>query len=140
MSSSAIFWPVLGQVFLTLVMFIVLGARKAKAVKSGQVNRQQAALDNRVWPEDVIKVTNNVANQFEIPVLFYVLCIVLYSTNAAGTLSVVLAWAFVISRYVHADVHVGSNYVPVRLKLFMFGAITLLAMLVLAVWRLAAIG
>ena len=140
MSSSAIFWPVLGQVFLTLVMFIVLGARKAKAVKSGQVNRQQAALDNRVWPEDVIKVTNNVANQFEIPVLFYVLCIVLYSTNAAGTLSVVLAWAFVISRYVHAYVHVGSNYVPVRLKLFMFGAITLLAMLVLAVWRLAAIG
>ena len=72
MSSSYIFWPVLAQVFLTLAMFIFLGARKARAVKAGQVNRKQAALDNRVWPEDVLKVANNIANQFEVPVLFYV--------------------------------------------------------------------
>src|SRR5690606_3156098 len=102
MSSSHIFWPLLAQVFLTLVMFIVLGARKAKAVKSGKVNRQQAALDNRVWPEDVVKVSNNIANQFEIPVLFYVLCFVLYSINAAGSVAVFLAWLFVVSRYAHA--------------------------------------
>src|SRR5690554_8204107 len=47
MSSSHIFWPVLAQILLTLVMFIVLGARKAKAVKAGRVNRKEAALDNR---------------------------------------------------------------------------------------------
>src|SRR5690554_3774441 len=97
MSSSHIFWPVLAQVFLTLVMFIILGARKAGAVKAGKVNRQQAALDNRVWPENVVKVSNNIANQFEIPVLFYVLCFVLYSINAAGSVAVFLAWLFVRS-------------------------------------------
>src|SRR5690554_6380512 len=73
MSSSHIFWPVLAQILLTLVMFIVFGARKAKAVKAGRVNRKEAALDNRVWPEDVVKVSNNIANQFEYQVLFYVL-------------------------------------------------------------------
>jgi hypothetical protein len=52
MSYSHIFWPVSAQVFLTLAMFILLGARKARAVKAGQVNRQQAALDSRVWPYD----------------------------------------------------------------------------------------
>ena len=70
MNSSYIFWPVLAQVLLTLIMFIVLGARKAKAVKAGKIDRQQAALDSRVWPEDVVKVSNNIANQFEAPVLW----------------------------------------------------------------------
>lgn len=137
MSSSHIFWPVLAQVFLTLMMFIVLGVRKAKAVKASQVNRQQAALDNRVWPEDVVKVSNNIANQFETPVLFYVLCLVIYSIGAASTVAVVLAWLFAISRYVHAYVHVGSNYVPMRLRLFLVGCLVLLAMLILAAWKLA---
>ncbi len=137
MSPSHIFWPVLVQVFLTLVMFIVLGARKAKAVKTGKVNRQQAALDNRVWPENVIKVSNNIANQFEVPVLFYVLCFVIFSTQITSILPVVLAWLFTLSRYAHAYVHVGSNYVPLRLGLFMFGCLVLLAMLLLAVWKLA---
>lgn len=137
MSPSHIFWPVLAQVFLTLIMFIVLGARKAKVVKTGKVNRQQAALDNRVWPENVVKVSNNIANQFEVPVLFYVLCFVIFSTQITGILPVVLAWLFTLSRYAHAYVHVGSNYVPLRLGLFMFGCLVLLAMLLLAVWKLA---
>ena len=137
MIPSHIFWPVLAQVFLTLVMFIVLGARKAKVVKTGKVNRQQAALDNRVWPENVVKVSNNIANQFEVPVLFYVLCFVIFSTQITGILPVVLAWLFTLSRYAHAYVHVGSNYVPLRLGLFMFGCLVLLAMLLLAVWKLA---
>ncbi len=60
MNSSDVFWPVLAQIFLTLAMFIMLGVRKAKAVKAGKVNRQQAALDNRVWPEDVVNFSNNI--------------------------------------------------------------------------------
>jgi hypothetical protein len=138
MSSNHIFWPVLAQVLLTLVMFIVLGARKAKAIKAGKVNREQAALDNRVWPEYVVKVSNNIANQFEVPMLFYILCVVLYSINAAGTVAIVLAWLFVASRYAHAWVHVGSNYVPVRMPLFMVGCVVLLSMLAVAALKLAA--
>ncbi len=138
MSSNHIFWPVLAQVLLTLVMFIVLGARKAKAIKAGKVNREQAALDNRVWPEYVVKVSNNIANQFEVPMLFYILCVVLFSINAAGTVAIVLAWLFVASRYAHAWVHVGSNYVPVRMRLFMVGCVVLLSMLAVAALKLAA--
>lgn len=137
MGSSQIFWPVLAQVFLTIAMYLVLGARKAKAVKAGLVNRQEAALDNRVWPDDVRKVSNNIANQFESPILFYVLCLVLFSVNAAGSLAVALAWAWALSRYAHAWVHVTSNHVPLRLGFFLFGVVMLLAMLVLATWRLA---
>lgn len=139
MNSNYILWPVLAQVFLTLIMLIVLGARKTKAVKAGEVDRQQAALNNRVWPQDVVKVSNNIANQFEIPVLFYVLCLVLYSMNAVGMVAIVLAWLFALSRFAHAYVHIGSNYVPMRLRFFLLGCFVLIAMLILVAWKLVAI-
>jgi hypothetical protein len=138
MSSNHIFWPILAQVLLTLIMFIVLGMRKAKAVHAGKVDRKQAALDNRVWPDDVVKVSNNIANQFEAPVLFYILCLVIYSIDAAGTVAIVLAWLFALSRCAHAYVHVGSNCVPMRLRLFLVGCLVLLAMLILVAWKLAS--
>jgi len=137
MNSSHIFWPVLAQIFLTLTMLILLGVRKTMAVKAGEVNRQQAALNNRVWPEDVVKVSNNIANQFEVPVLFYVLCLLLYSINAAGMVAIVLAWMFTMSRFAHAYVHIGSNFVPMRLRLFLVGCLVVIAMLILVAWELA---
>lgn len=133
MSNSSVFWPVLAQVFLTLVMFILMGARKSRAVKAGQVDRQATALDNRKWPEEVVKVSNNIANQFEVPVLFYVLCLVLYSLDAVGVVALVLAWLFALSRYAHAVAHVGANYVPVRMRLFIVGVVAVLGLFVLAV-------
>lgn len=136
MHSYLIIWPVLAQVFLTLTMFIVLGVRKAKAIKANAVDRQQAATNNQVWPEDVVKVSNNIANQFEVPVLFYVLCLVLYSVDAVGVVAIVLAWTFTLSRIAHAYVHIGANYVPMRLRLFMLGCFVLIGMLVLVVWKL----
>jgi len=138
MKSVQIFWPVLAQVILTIAMFIVLGARKAQAVKTGLVNRKEAALDNRAWPTDVIKVSNNIANQFETPILFYVLCVVLYISGGAGVAAIALAWAYALSRYAHAFVHVGSNFVPTRLRIFLFGCLVLLAMTLLAGFELAS--
>ena len=136
MNASHIFLPVLAQVFLTLIMFFVLGARRFKAAKAGTVNRRQALLDKQAWPDDVIKVSNNITNQFETPVLFYVLCLVIYNANLAGMAAIALAWLYVASRYAHAYVHAGSNYVPARLGLFLFGCLVLLAMFVLVTWKL----
>mgnify|MGYP003662907757 CR=1 FL=1 len=137
MNSSYIFWPVLAQVLLTLIVFVVLGVRKAKAVKAGEVNRKAAALNNREWPEDVVKVSNNIANQFEFPVLFYVLCLVLHNINAVGMAALVLAWLFALSRFAHAYVHIGSNYVPMRMRLFLVGCLILIGMLILVASELA---
>jgi hypothetical protein len=139
MNVNHIFWPVLAQIFLTLIMYIVLGVRKAKAVEAREFNRQLAALNNKVWPKDVVKVSNNIANQFEIPVLFYVLCLVLYSINAAGMIAILLAWLFVLSRFAHAYVHIGSNYVQMRLRLFLVGCFVLIAILIQVAWELALV-
>lgn len=136
MNSTYILWPVLAQVLLTLMMFTVLGVRKAKAVKAGAIDREQTALNNRAWTQDVVKVSNNIANQFEFPVLFYILCLMLYMTNTVDLTAIALAWAFTLSRYAHAYVHIGSNTVPLRLRLFLVGCLVLIAMFLLVAWKL----
>lgn len=136
MNADLILWPVVIQVLLTLGMYVLLGNRKAAAVKAGQVDRKQAALDNKAWPEPIVLVSNNIANQFELPVLFYTLCLLLHSSDQVGGMALVLAWVFVLSRLAHAYVHVTSNYVPHRLGLFMVGVVSVLLMTFIAAWGL----
>ncbi len=137
MHPNHILWPVLAQVLLTIIMYVVLALRKARAVRSGNVNRQAIALDNKAWPVDVIKVSNNVANQFESPVLFYVICLVLFSLNGVSVVVLALAWVYVLSRYVHAYVHVNANSVRVRFSVFLLSMAVLVMLVVAAVWELA---
>jgi hypothetical protein len=129
-----IFLPVLGQVFLTLVLYIALAVAKTRAIKSGQVDLDRRALHGDAWPESVLKINNNIRSQFEVPVLFYVVSIVLWLLGAAGLFAQSLAWLFLTSRVAHAYIHTGSNYIPTRLAVFKFGCLVVLLMLALAVW------
>ncbi len=57
------------------------------------------------------------SNQFELPVLFYVLTILSIITHHADLVFVVLAWIFVIFRVLQAYVHVTSNNVALARRL-----------------------
>jgi hypothetical protein len=70
-------------------------------------------------------------------VLFYIVCGVLWALEAVGILALVAAWLFVLSRVAHAWVHLTSNYVPHRRRLFTVGWWILLFMVLLAGWQLA---
>lgn len=137
MNANLILWPMLVQVLLTLGMYVVLGKRKADAMKSGDFDHQQeAALDNKAWPKPIVLVSNNIANQFELPVLFYALCLLLHVGGLVGAFTLLLAWAFALSRLAHAYVHVTSNYVPHRLSLFLVGVACVLLMALVALMGL----
>ena len=136
MDSQHIFFPMLAQIGLTLGMYITLALRKSKALKANALNIKDAALDNKAWPDSVVKVSNNIANQFESPVLFYALCLILFAINGVTLLSVALAWAFIALRYLHARIHIGSNHVPKRLWVFVMSQAVLLSMTALAGWQL----
>lgn len=132
MDKNTIFLPVLMQVFLTILVYIGITQAKNRAIGEKNVDENRRALHKDAWPEYVLKFTNNLSNQFEAPVLFYVLCFVIWATESVGAVSITFAWLFSASRYVHAYVHTGSNYVPLRKRLFMFGVITLLGLFICA--------
>ena len=138
MDPKQIFWPVLVQILLTVVGFMLMGVQKAKAVKANDVDMTKTALNNDAWPEYVMKVTNNVRNQFQVPLLFYVICFVFYSINAVTTTVLYLAWAFVITRIIHAYIHMSSNYLPARFRVFTLGFVILVVMTIYAAKALMA--
>lgn len=139
MDPHLIYWPVLAQIAIPIAVLMLNGKRKAADVKAGKNDPKKSALNNTAWSEEVVMTSNNLANQAQLPVLFYVLCIILASINAVSGLILALAWLFVSSRILHAYAHVMGNNVPVRFRAFLFGALVLLLMFVLCVISLSSI-
>ena len=137
MSSQLIFAPILAHVALVFFLYLLLLKRKLKAVKTTEVDLKATALNCKAWPDDsVIKCSNNLDNQFQAPILFYVICAVLYGVQGVNQFTLFLAWTFVFSRYLHCSIHVGRNYVPHRMRVFACGIAVLVVMSAYAAYRL----
>ena len=132
MSQQLIFIPVLIQITLTLGLYILLGIAKSRALKLGDVNEDRRGLHDDAWPDSVLKINNCIRNQFETPVLFYVLVLLFAATGSVTPIVHTLVWLFVLSRLIHAYIHTGSNYVPLRRKVFTFGCLLLIILSIFA--------
>lgn len=128
MSQHAILLPVFLQVALIAGLMLRLAFLRVRAVKRGEVRRRVIAIDNSAWPDDIRKIGNSVNNQFQLPVLFLLVCVLLVATNRVDTVQVWLAWLFVASRLAHAWIHTGANDPVVRFYAFVTGFIALMAM------------
>jgi len=136
MARNLIFWPVLVMVLLTLLVYVRLIKVKIGEIRAGRVNLERRALHEDAWPESVLQINNNIRNQFELPVLFYVLCGILWALDTVGVVALAAAWGFVISRVVHAWVHLGSNIIKPRRLSFTVGWWILAFMVLLVAWQL----
>jgi hypothetical protein len=128
MSAEMILLPLFVEVILTFALLFWLGPLRAGDFSSGQVREEDIALRQPNWSTRALQVQYSFSNQFELPVLFYVLTILAYITHHAGLLFVVLAWVFVIFRLFQAYVHVTSNKVRLRGMFFGISALALAIM------------
>lgn len=122
-------WPLLAQVGFTIAILLVMGFYRRKALYQREVRLKDIALSGDAWPEKAKQAANNFSNQFETPVLFYVLGIMAIHVGATGWLMTALAWAFVVTRVLHAFVHIGSNDLRFRSGIFFVGCFVLMGML-----------
>src|SRR4051812_20995855 len=116
------------QVALTFGLMLWMLTARTGSIKRGDVKIRDIALGQSGWTEDATKVGNCVRNQFELPVLFYVLVALALILRKADLIFAVLAWLFVLARLVHAYIHTTSNHVPTRAQAFFVGAIILMIM------------
>lgn len=126
--SLALVYPVLAQLFLTFVVVAIAGRARLRAVRHKDVRIRDIALSGEAWPDVVKQRSNNMHNQYETPILFYVLCAVATYIGATGTWMAGLAWAYVVSRAAHSAVHMTTNRVSRRFLAFMFGFVVLILM------------
>jgi len=128
--------PLFVEVVLTFVLLFWLAPLRRGAFKSGTVRENDIALGQKAWPQHVQQIANCFDNQFQLPMLFYVLTILAIITRHADLLFVVMAWIFVLARLAHAFVHTTSNRVLVRGGLYGVGAFTLAIMWLIFIVRI----
>lgn len=131
MSLPAILLPVFVQIGLTYFLALWMAKERRDVLVRRELRWQDIALKQRPWPGRAQQIANAFQNQFEIPVLFYVLVAFAILTKKADFIFVVLEWIFVASRIAHAYVFTTSNYVPTRGLVYIVGTLGLLVMWVI---------
>jgi hypothetical protein len=140
-SDERILAPMLGMMVLTAVVWFVLYARRIPAMRKVGVPAQEYTTPDKgaaLLPEAVSYPSNNFKNLFELPVLFYGLCLYLFVTESAAAADVYAAWLFVGFRTVHSLIHCTVNIVIARFAAYCAAALALWFMLARAVLGLLA--
>ena len=123
---AALIQPIVALVLLTAIVGLLMAVYRNVAVIQGAASaryfRTYTADSPAEWVERPARAYMNL---LELPVLFYVVCLLMLVTGRFDSVQVSLAWVFVIARTVHAFIHIAFNYVPLRFAAFVAGVITL---------------
>jgi hypothetical protein len=135
-SPDAIFGPFLGMMLLTFVVWAVMYVRRLTFLHANKVDAQDLTTPGRgarIIPEKISYPAYNLINLFELPVVFYALCLYLYVAGRVDDTYVVAGWVFLALRVAHSIVHSTVNIVMIRFLVYMAGALTLWFMVLRAV-------
>ena len=128
MSVQMVLLPLFVQVFLTFALLMSMAMTRGQALKSGETRFKDIALRQPNWPARATAIGNCFANQFEVPVLFYVLIALALPLRHADLIIVMLSWVFVVTRFVHAGIFVSSNDLGRRSLAWFAGVLVLFVM------------
>jgi hypothetical protein len=128
MSVQMVLLPVFVLVGLTFVLLLWMAGARRGALVGGETKIRDIALGQPNWPSRATQIGNCYANQFELPLLFYVLIALALPLRHADLIIVLLSWVFVVLRFVHAGIFVTSNDLGQRSSVWLAGVLVLLAM------------
>jgi hypothetical protein len=126
-SMTSILWPMLAHVAWVVLLYLWLTYARWVAVKRGEVDYSSFEF-NREEPPAVQRIRLNLANQFEWPVVFYALVVLLVALGKVTLFDVIAAWVFVAGRVVHTLVQTLTDNVPLRGQVFMINFVAVLAL------------
>jgi hypothetical protein len=127
-SVQMVLLPVFVLVGLTFALLLWMVAARTRAVTSRETSIKDVARGQPNWPGRTAQVGNCFRNQFEVPVLFYILIALALPLRHADFVIVLLSWVFVITRFAHAGIFTTSNNVQQRSLAWFAGVLVLFAM------------
>jgi hypothetical protein len=128
MSVQTVLLPVFVLVGLTFVLLLWTAGTRRRALLGGEAKIRDVALGQPNWPARATQIANCYRNQFELPLLFYVLIALAMPLRHADLVIVLLSWVFVVTRLVHAGIFVTSNDFGQRSSAWLAGSLVLFAM------------
>ena len=132
MSQELIFAPVGAMALLTFLVLGFIPARRFRAVFAGEVVADDFKFgESARVPPHVAVANRNFMNLLELPILFYVVCLMYFVAGRADQTALAVAWAFVAVRAVHSAIHLTYNKVIHRLVAYALSNFILAALWVL---------
>lgn len=135
--------PLVAMMVLTFVVWVFMYARRLGYMVRHGIDPQEVDTPQKMalrLPESVEAPSNNLKNLFELPVLFYVVCLTLLHLGWVSPTDVTAAWLFVGLRAAHSVVHCTVNIVKVRFVFYLLSSLVLWFMLASLLRRGMALG
>ena len=127
MQQQLIFLPMGALAFLTFGVLLVIPFRRFAAGRAGLINADDFKFgESARVPGDVSIPNRNMMNLLELPLLFYVACLMYYVAGKVDGLVLTVAWIYVALRVAHSLIHVTYNNVMHRLIAFATSNVVLL--------------
>ena len=137
MEPKLILYPLLAMFLLICLVAATMFRRRLAFYKQNRVHPQKTATAAQmaaVMPDS--RAPDNFRNLFELPVMFYVAALTIYATGLICMPHLILAWCYVIARYVHSFIHCTSNVVMNRFYAFVTSCLLLLCIWLMLVYQL----
>jgi hypothetical protein len=125
---ASLLWPMLAHIGLIVALYAWLTFARAAAVGRGEVEYAAFVL-GREEPPAIARITRNLANQFELPVIFYAIIVLLVALGRTGAVDVIAAWLFVLGRVVHTVVQTLTDDVRLRGRVFLINFLAILVLI-----------
>jgi endothelin-converting enzyme/putative endopeptidase len=130
--SQSIYMPMCAMVLLIAIVWVRLYIVRIGEMRARRIRPQD--LSNSVKAAGALQnvtAADNFRNLFEVPVLFFVVCLAIAASNRVSAIQVTLAWIYVILRAMHTFIHIGYNRVIHRFYVYAASTIVVFIMWVL---------
>lgn len=123
--------PAIVQALMVAALAYTMGTSRFLGARSGKVDMREVVKTGK-WPGKLGVLNDSYNNQFQMPQIFYFVCIVLTLLGQVTYINITIAWVFVGLRFVHMIWHNTKNIIIIRFFLFVASGTALTVLLIKA--------
>lgn len=129
MNQNLMYFPCLAMLLLTFIVLLRMFVLRISAVKNKDIEIKYFKTYSAGNPPMLmVQADRHFSNLFEVPVLFYMVCVFSVITFHVDSKMLLAAWIYVFFRVIHAFIHLTSNKLNPRMLTYAFSWIVLLYM------------
>lgn len=128
MNADPIWLPAAALVGVTALVWVKLYVDRLGEMRARRIDPQAVATARAAGQLEKTAAAENFRNLFEVPVLFYLLCVAIAVNGGSTPGFVAAAWAYVGLRALHSLIHVSYNRVVHRFLVYVASTLLLFGM------------
>ena len=139
MQNPAILYPVFALAFWTFLVLLLIPFYRVRAGLRREIRTEDFRYGESATVPGYVSIPNrNYMNLLELPILFYVVCILFFVAGSAPALAINVAWIYVGLRVIHSIIHLSYNNVIHRLTAFASSNVVLILLWLIAARQIIA--